>query len=105
MRRYEIVLEGQLGERFGTLSWTESDGAVSGSFAILGFENPVSGRREGARLELVHQLRTAVSSLSCKTWAEVRGGELTGEVATRHSRMPLRGKQIAERTKRNEISE
>lgn len=30
--RYDIVLDGHMGERFGTLVWSEADGIVSGVF-------------------------------------------------------------------------
>ena len=71
---YQIVLDGQLGQRAGTLSWTEENGDVNGTFSLLGFDNPVRGKRLGQRLELFHNLRTAVSVLSCRTQAELRGG-------------------------------
>ena len=96
--KYDIVLDGQLGQRFGTLIWTETDGNVSGRLSLLGFDNPVSGKCEGQRLELVHQLRTAVSTLSCRTCVELRGSELTGVVTCGHGCMNIRGKEKEGRT-------
>lgn len=93
---YDIVLDGQLGQRFGTLRWTETDGEVNGVFSLLGFDNPVSGRREGLTLELTHRLRTAVSTLMCRTLAELSGDELSGVVLSGDSRMALRGKKQQE---------
>ena len=49
--RYDIVLDGHMGERFGTLVWSEADGIVSGVFSLFGFDDPVRGRRDGQRLE------------------------------------------------------
>ena len=71
--RYDVVLDGQLGERRGTLTWTETDGRLTGTFTLFGIDNPVIGRRSGAVLELTHTLRTAVSLLRCCTYAELRG--------------------------------
>lgn len=75
---YQIVLDGQLGQRAGTLSWTEENDDVTGIFSLLGFDNPVQGKRQGQRLELFHNLRTAVSVLSCRTQAELRGTSFSG---------------------------
>ena len=61
--RYDVVLDGQLGERRGTLTWTETDRRLTGTFTLFGIDNPVIGRRSGAVLELTHTLRTAVSLL------------------------------------------
>lgn len=33
--RYDIVLDGHMGERFGTLVWSEADGIVSGVFSLV----------------------------------------------------------------------
>ena len=44
---YDVVLDAQLGQRFGTLVPDNTDGAISGSFFLLGFENPVKGRCVG----------------------------------------------------------
>lgn len=65
--RYDVVLDGQLGERRGTLTWTETDGRLTGAFTLFGIDNPVIGRRSGAVLELTHTLRTAVSLLRART--------------------------------------
>ena len=101
---YDIVLDGQLGQRFGTLIWTETDGNVSGRISLLGFDNPVSGKRDGRRLELVHKLRTALSTLDCETHVELRENELFGVVKSQYSRMDLHGKKQEDGLK-NEISE
>ena len=37
--QYDILLESPLGERSGTLCWTERNGAVEGTLTLLGFEN------------------------------------------------------------------
>ena len=34
--RYDVVLDGQLGERHGTLTWTETDGRLTGTFTLFG---------------------------------------------------------------------
>ena len=43
--RYDVVLDGQLGERRGTLTWTETDGRLTGTFTLFGIDNLVIGRR------------------------------------------------------------
>lgn len=88
---YDIVLESPLGERFGALRWTERNGAVEGTLTLLGFENPVTGRREGRTLALTHPLRTVLSTLRCETQAELRGDGLTGTVSSRRSQFRLLG--------------
>lgn len=93
--RYDIVLDGQLGERWGTLSWTEMGGAVRGTFSLLGVDNPVRGRLEGERLELFHALKTAVSTLECRTCAQLCGDELSGTVISGRSRMGFHGSRAA----------
>ena len=91
--RYDVVLDGQLGERRGTMTWTETDGLLTGTFTLFGIDNPVIGRRSGAVLELTHTLRTAVSLLRCCTHAELRGRELCGTITSGRSRIRFRGKK------------
>ena len=93
---YDVILDGQLGERPGTLTWTETGSEIQGNISLLGFSNPVSGQRKGQTLELTHRLRTAVSTLVCKTYAELCGDELEGVVISDSVRMKLRGKQQKE---------
>lgn len=95
-QKYDVVLNGQMGERFGTLTWTETGGRVTGSLSLLGFDNPITGTREGRILKLVHRLRTAVSTLSCETQAELRGSELSGTVVSDSVRMGLHGRKREE---------
>lgn len=90
--RYDVVLDGQLGERRGTLTWMETDGRLTGTFTLFGIDNPVIGRRSGAVLELTHTLRSAVSLLRCCTHAELRGRELCGTITSGRSRIRFRGK-------------
>lgn len=86
--KYDIVLAGQLGQRFGTLAWTENGGQVSGIFSLLGFDNPVRGKREGKKLELVHELRTA---------AELQDDVLCGVVSSEQGRLYFHGRKSKER--------
>lgn len=79
---YDVVLDGQLGQRFGQLRWKENGSSVEGMFFLLGVQNPIRGRREGNTLVLTHELKTAVSTLSCQTRAELSGSSLTGIVVT-----------------------
>lgn len=92
-QKYDVVLDGQLGERFGTLTWTEDGGAVTGSLFLLGYENRITGTREGRLLKLSHRLRTAVSTLECRTQAELWDGRLSGVVVSDSARMGIRGKK------------
>lgn len=105
MQRYDVVLEGQLGLRFGTLEWEETGSDVSGFLFLLDVKNPIRGTREGEKLTFTHQLRTAVSTLDCKMELEVRGEELSGVVISQGSCMQLSGKKAAEKEReKNEIS-
>ncbi len=90
---YDVVLDAQLGQRFGTLVLDNTDGAISGSFFLLGFENPVKGRCVGQELELRHKLRTALSTLDCETHVKLHDDALFGVVRSQNSRMELRGKK------------
>ena len=80
---YDVVLDGQLGQRFGQLRWKENGKSVEGMFFLLGVQNPIRGRREGNTLVLTHKLKTAVSTLSCQTRAELSGISLVGIVVTK----------------------
>ena len=86
---YEIVLDGQLGQRIGTLCWTETGGQVRGVISLLGFDNPICGRREGEELELTHRLRTAVSTLDCETHIRLQDGGLSGTVRCPYRHAPV----------------
>ena len=94
-QRYDIILSSQLGERYGSLLLEEDAGRVTGTISLLGFDNPASGKRSGQRLELVHELRTAVSTLQCRTELALCGGRLHGMVSSGHGVMELRGEKAA----------
>ena len=96
MQTYDVVLDGQLGERFGTLTWTQTGNEITGSLFLLGCSNPICGTRNGQTLELTHELRTAVSLLRCRTHAKLCGEELSGVVESDSARMKLRGKKQQE---------
>lgn len=94
---YDVVLDGQLGQRFGQLRWKENGSSVEGMFFLLGVQNPIRGRREGNTLVLTHELKTAVSTLSCQTRAELSGSSLTGIVVTKLGSFRFHGTKTAER--------
>lgn len=96
MQQYDIVLDGQLGERHGILNWEERDSIVSGVLILLGFENPVYGKKCENRLELVHDLRTAVSTIACRTVLELQGETLCGMVCFASGNMKLFGQKKGE---------
>ena len=100
VQKYEIVFDGQLGPRAGTLRWTELDGAVRGTLSLFGFDNEVVGQRRGDVLELSHQLKTVVSRFLCETHAELRGDEIAGVVTSRCSRIAFHGRKADERTEK-----
>lgn len=97
-QKYDVVLDAQLGQRFGMLALEETDGHIKGSFFLLGFDNPVSGRRVDQKLELTHKLRTALSTLDCETQAELHGDEIFGMVTSQYSRMGFHGKKAGGQT-------
>ena len=94
MNKYDVVLEGQMGQRYGILEWEEKAGRVEGLLCMFGKENPISGSCEGQKLHLVHRLRTAMSMLDCETELEVQGEELSGEVVSQGSHMKLHGRKV-----------
>ena len=104
-QKYDIVLDGQLGERRGTLVFTENHGCVHGIFSLLGFDNPVSGEKQGQHLKLTHKLRTVFSTLICQTLAEFQGDELSGVVFSGNRRFGLHGKKQQKGAQNDEISE
>lgn len=98
-QQYDIVLNGQLGERYGTLIWEEQESTVSGILSLLGFENPVSGKRTENRLELIHDLRTVVSTIACHSVLDLRDDNLCGMVSCAYGGMKIFGrKKKAEKT-------
>lgn len=100
MQKYDVVLDGQLGQRFGTLALDEADGGIRGCFSLLGFDNPVSGSRAGRKLVLRHRLRTMLSTLDCETQAELRGDEIFGVVTSQYSSMRFHGRKTGGRTQK-----
>ena len=103
-QKYDVILDAPLGRRFGTLVLNEMGGNISGSFFLLGCDNPVSGKRINRELVLTHQLHTILSTLDCKTHVELRGDKLFGVVISQYNRMDLHGKKQEDGHK-NEISE
>lgn len=74
--KYKIFLESPLGERRGTMVLSEEEGTVSGSLELMGFKNPVEGKKCGDEYILRHNLHTAVSSLCCSTVLSEKDGTL-----------------------------
>ena len=97
--RYEIMLDSPLGQRPGALTLREEGGQVRGTLALLGFDNPVDGRRDGPLLRLRHTLRTRVSRLECETTLRPGAdGALMGTVQVGSTCMDLRGRKLPEDT-------
>lgn len=90
-QRYDIILDGQLGQRFGTLSWKENGGTVRGTISLLGFENSICGTRKGQTLAITHRLRTAVRTLDCETTLELHDDTLSGVITSERQHMKLHG--------------
>lgn len=68
--RYSIVLDGQLGERRGTLTLERLGEQVEGVISLLGFDNGFTGECSGGVMRLRHSLRTPVSDHICtSTWS------------------------------------
>lgn len=93
MQRYDVILEGQLGQRLGTLEWEETDGEVKGFLILFGSKNPVCGRRDGSKFLLTHKLHTAVSILDCETQLEIQEDEISGVVMSQGSSMKIHGRK------------
>ena len=97
MQRYKIVLDSPLGQRYGTLIWKDTADRITGTFSLIGFDNPISGQKDGEHFIFSHNLRTAVSVLKCHTVFEVCEDSLYGTVSSEHNTMKLSGKKVAER--------
>ena len=91
---YEIVVESQLGPRHGTLSMEETDDVISGILSLLGFENSVTGKREGKKLCLHHKLRTLVSLLTCRTDLEMQENSLMGTINSEFGSIKIHGQKL-----------
>lgn len=102
---YDVVLDGQLGQRFGQLRWQETGERVEGTLLLLGVQNPVTGHREGNTLLLTHELKTAVSTLCCRTHVTLCDDSLSGVVVSKPASFRFHGTKTAERNEKpNEIS-
>jgi len=61
---YQISVSTQLGQRSGTLSWTEQSGSLNGTLELLGQSTPLSGRRVSAdACDFSGEIRTIVSRI------------------------------------------
>ena len=100
MARYQVIVESPLGERSGTLILSECGGAVTGTLALLGVNNPVTGSREGETLTLRHTLHTALNAFECSTQLHEADDTLRGIVYIGVVRMPLHGQKIEEATEK-----
>lgn len=89
--RYSIVLDGQLGERRGTLTLERLGEQVEGVISLLGFDNGFTGECSGGIMRLRHSLRTPVSDHICTSTVELTGDGLCGLVRTGSALMKLRG--------------
>ena len=103
--RYRIVMDSPLGERRGTLALTEDGEAISGIFSMLGFDNPVSGHRQGDKLLLQYQMHTLISSLNCTSEFCPASGILTGTAQVGKFRIQLHGTAISEGSHTETVSD
>lgn len=94
--RYRIVLDSPLGERRGTLTLMEDGGRASGTLSMLGFDNPVTGVRQGDKLQLQYHLRTLISNLFCTTELSPADGTFCGTAQAGNIRVKLRGTAVSE---------
>ena len=88
---YDIVLDSQLGERYGTLTIDCTDGKINGVISLVGFDNAVSGELRSG----VHELSTIVSTLKCSSVIQLIGEKMTGTVSTGSAVMKLHGTKKA----------
>jgi hypothetical protein len=94
MEQYKIILESQLGPREGTLQLEDRNGRLKGTITLLGYENPVSGKRIGKHLiRLSHHLHTQISDLSCISVFEMEGNTITGTLQNDQNVMKWHGKK------------
>lgn len=94
MVQYKVVLESQLGPRKGLICLEEQDGVITGVITLLGYENPVSGKRIGEHsIRLSHHLRTQVSDLSCVSIFEMDGDTITGTLKNDRNVMKWHGEK------------
>ena len=93
---YEIVLDSQLGQRRGTLTIEKCGGQVDGILSLLGFDNPVTGRQEGEKLCLQHELQTLLSRFLCRSELEIHGNKLGGTVFLDRVHMKIYGRKSSE---------
>ena len=96
--RYRIVLDSPLGERQGELTVEERPEGVSGAMTLLGWENPLTGARQGDALRLEHRLHTLISDLNCVTTLRPAPDGLVGTVQAGRVRMALRGTRLTTET-------
>ena len=97
MTQYQITLDSPMGERLGALTLREDPQEdISGTLSLLGFDNPVQGRREGTTLRLHHGIRTQISQLECVTELHPAEDGLCGTARTGNISMELHCQEMGE---------
>lgn len=93
--QFHITLQSPMGPREGHLRLKVSERGVTGTLALLGFEQPVEGEmRSDGRIRLSHCLQTAVSNMTCETVLHVmQDGSLHGSLHTGKERMRISGER------------
>ena len=74
----------------------EDGGRASGTLSMLGFDNPVTGVRQGDKLQLQYHLRTLISNLFCTTELSPADGTFCGTAQAGNIRVKLRGTAVSE---------
>lgn len=81
MEHYSITLDSPLGPKQGTLAVEGCGARVTGALSILRQDNPFTGERlENGQIRILHELRTAFSTLPGEALLSFDRDHVTGSV-------------------------
>lgn len=102
MEHYSITLDSPLGPKQGTLAIEGSVTQVTGTLSILGRDNPFTGERlENGQIRILHELRTAFSTLPSEALLSFDEDHVTGSVNAGGIAFAVRGVKMDAENREN----
>lgn len=92
---FRVTLGTPIGQQSGTITFTDENGALSGTIRAMGSTNRFTGRADGNAFEISGVLSVGFFRFRYTARGTVDGDTLTGKAYTDTGAFPMSGKRTA----------
>ena len=94
-KQYKIIMTVPLGKRYGTLAFTESDGAIKGTMSLFGKTEPIEGTLSNdGEVQFSGIFCTLIRNIPFKAVGTVAENEISLNVQGQRSRFKINGTEV-----------